>query len=346
MCKKIKLSVLFVLAISFLIALSGCGDNNSSYEEALPENTISSDAEQATESPLAIYDGWWYRPKGYTPEGISIVDIFEVDAENGTWTVYNEYGFAGETLSCYGDESSLILDLSEFGQVVLFPNGTNLIDENRKVHFVRGEEPQPQFNQATLAGIWYESGMTEDYESRYVFRDTSYEHRFANDEALSSGSFEMGTYLDSNLPYVALSDPTSMFGYANYMLVDGKLLYDTFKGEFFVHESVTETPQGTQYTNIGRLLCGDWTDDKEYDGIPGVMIDFGDAPNGRFAYITWVAKDDNYTSQEDEAGKWQVTENGTLLLTFLDGTAEEVNMSGETFTVQYYGITFTDDSDF
>lgn len=346
MNKKIKLFVIFALSICFIIALSGCGEDSSSYEDTLPADTTSSDVEQTTGRSLSVYDGWWHRPDDYVAEGVSMVDIFKVDAGSATWTPYNEYGSPGDSFFCYGDESHLILDLAELGEVELFPDGENLIDENGKIHFVRGEEPQPQVSQATLAGIWYERGLAENYESIYTFTDTSYEHRFANDTVLSSGSVEMGSYADSGIPYVTLTDSGSMFSYADYQLMDSALLYDTFKKEFFVHETAMGTPQGTQYTNVGRLLCGDWTEKKEYDGIPGVMLDFGDAPNGSFAYVTWIEKDNNYTAGQEEAGKWQVTEDGILLLTFLDGTAEEVDMSGDTFTVAYYGVTFKDDSVF
>lgn len=344
MYNKIKLSVLSVLVVCFLVALSGCGEDNSYYEDTLPEDTINSDVEQTTESLLSAYDGWWHRPDDYIAEGVSMVNVFKVEAGKATWTPYNEYGCAGDSFFCYADDRSLILDLAELGQVVLFLDGENLLDENGKIHFVRGEEPQPQVSQATLEGIWYQSGMTEDYESVYIFENTSYQHRFANNEVLSSGSFEMGSYSNSNLPYVALSDPNSMFSYADYMLVDEKLFYDTFDGEFFIHESVLGTPQEVKYTTIGRLLCGDWIDEKEADGIPGVMLGF--CGDGNFTNTTWVAKDGNYTGQQEEAGKWQVTEDGVLLLTFLDGTAEKVDMSGDTFRVEYYGVTFKDDSVF
>jgi|GEM_PF-1723138 len=339
---KIRCSVVFVLLVCFLVALSGCGENPSYYEETLPEDAVSSDVEQIAESLLSPYEGWWHRPDDYIAEGVSMVDIFKVDADSATWTPYNEYGSAGDSFFCYGDETSLTLDLAEFGEVMLFPDGENLIDENGKIHFVRGEEPQPQVSQTTLGGIWYESGMTENYESIYLFENTSYEHRFANDTVLSSGSFEMGSYSNANLPYVALTDPSSIFSYAEYVLIDEKLFYDTFEGEFFVHESVLGTPQEVKYTNIGHLLCGDWTEDKEEDGVPGIVLDFDG--EGSFMETTWVAKDGNYTGSQEEAGKWQVTEDGILLLTFLDGTAEEVDMSGDTFTVGYFGAVFKDDS--
>lgn len=344
MNKKIKLSVVFALSICFLIALSGCGEDNSNYVQTLPEDTMSSDAEQTTGSLLSAYDGWWHRPDDYIADGVSMVDIFKVDANSTTWTPYNEYGSAGDSFFCHADNNSLILDLAELGQVILFLDGENLLDENGKIHFVRGEEPQPEFSQATLTGTWYEKGMTKDYESLYIFSDTSYEHQFANGTVLSSGSFEMGNYSNSNLPYLALTDPNSIFSYAEYVLIDERLFYDTFEGKFFLHESVIGTPQEVKYTNIGNLLCGDWTEDKEDDGIPGIVIDF--SGDGSFTDTTWVAKDGNYTGNQEEAGKWQVTEDGILLLTFLDGTAEQVDMSDDTFTVKYYGTIFKDDSIF
>ena len=343
--KNLERYVLLAFAVCFIGALSACGDE-SSLEGELPESTVSSAEEQLAENPLAIYEGWWHRPDNYISEVVSMVDIFQVNADSGTWTVYNEYGFAGETLSCYGDESSLTLDLSALGEATLFFDGTNFTDESGNIEFVRGEALDAKIAQDTISGVWYEGGTTEGSASIYLFDDSSYKHQLSGEVLLSTGSFEMGSYLDSQLPYVALTEPDSMFGYADYMLVDGKLLYDAFKAEFYVHESVLETPQGEQYTNMGRLICGTWKEVKEYDGKPEVMIDFGDVPEGDFAYITWVGENGSYVSENSEVGKWQVTQDGKITLTFADGTTEDVDFSGDTFTVEHYNTTFQDDSNF
>ncbi len=154
---KIRYSVVFVLLVCFLVALSGCGENPTYDEETLPEDAMSSDVEQTAESLLSPYEAGGIDPM------IILLKVFP-------WWIFSRWMQTAQhghlitnmalpaTAFCYGDESSLTLDLAEFGVVILFPDGENLIDENGKIHFVRGEEPQPQVSQTTLGGYGMKVG--------------------------------------------------------------------------------------------------------------------------------------------------------------------------------------------
>ncbi len=288
---------------------------------------------------LADFDGWWFRPDGYTTEGISLVDIFKVDAEAENWTIYNKHGMARKTLSCSADANSLTLDLDALGEITFAADGETLVNEEGNVEFVRGE-PLELFDPAAFAGKWYKSGDTaSDY---FLLEDDSYQ-KFASylpDEPQETGTWKIDDVIrvfedGSNAEETQLKFeiPGDMFGGTSYRLTeDNTALFDGFHKEYYLKESILGTPAESIAVAKFKLMCHDWKG-PDFDSP---FLNFSDY--GTFTITTFNEEGEGV---REPAGTWSLDEDDKLTVEFNDGPTEIIPYDGESITPEYYGMTFT-----
>ncbi len=112
-----------LIAVTTLLFLVSCGNEAVEEDEEITMDSVID--ETKTASALAEYDGWWYIDDD-SHDGVSLIDIFHLDAEAEKYTVYSNAGFAGATLNAKaGDDGELILDLELFGEASMILSDLN-----------------------------------------------------------------------------------------------------------------------------------------------------------------------------------------------------------------------------
>jgi hypothetical protein len=238
--KKVTLRIILViLCIAGLFSLAGCqGETDTgSYDDGNTDGYTLSD-----------FDGWWKRPDGYVSEGFSMVDIFKVDATDRTWTIYNNYGMSFDTFGCSSRGDGIVLEMPElFGDIVFTYDGTSLIDEEGKIHFVRGTPVEP-FDLSSFEGKWYKDGdINEDY---FLLEGNTFKKfsPYMPDEPLETGTWIINdiTRITSSgnepITQLELSSPDDAFAGGDFQLTDNNTkLYDYFHEVSYIKESAIGT---------------------------------------------------------------------------------------------------------
>ncbi len=320
--KPAGLLALLFLGLAFIV--TGCDAKD---EDSTP-----------SEYSLNDFDGWWFRPEGYVSKGISIVDIFKVDAEAGNWTIYNKHGAALETFSCRADADGLTLNLDALGDATFGLKGQTLVDEEGRVNFVRGE-PMELFDPAPFAGKWYKSG---DTDSNYFLLDGNSYQKFVTylpDEPSETGTWKIENttriFEDNSSAeetQLTFEVPGDMFGGDSYRLTeDNTVLFDGFHKEYYVKESILGTPAGDAAIAKFELICHNWRG-PEFDSPFLTFSDYG-----TFEITTFNEQGEGV---RESAGTWNL-DGDKLVIDFNDGTGEIIPYAGESIAVERYGMTFT-----
>lgn len=325
-----KLSgLLGLLLLTLICIMPGCRDR---------ENDVSVNGERYS---LAEFEGWWYRPDNYVSEGVSIVDIFQVDAAAGKWTVYNNYGMAGKSFDCYGDENGLTLEMDALGDAAFSYNGEALLNEDGGVEFVRGK-PMESFDRTLFEGKWYKSGDTKsDY---YLIEGDTYKKLtyYSKDKPEETGTWKINDVKitlgnDSSIKetQIEFETPDDVFGGGDYVpSEDNTVLFNDFDNVFYVKESAIGTSAGDNAIAKFNLICHDWKG-----------AEFGD-PYLSFSYygtFEITIFNDEGKGKRETAGNWSI-DGKMLTLVFNDSTTETVPYLEESITVKYYDMTFKKDS--
>jgi hypothetical protein len=327
---KNKLQFPLILVLFALFILPACGDG-SAKEPAI----------NSKEYIISDFDGWWYRPDNYISEGISVVDIFKVDAAAGTWTVYNQYGGAGETLSCWVSENGLTLEADAFGDVFFAYDGESLLNDDGGIEFMRGEALE--VNTAELDGKWFRSG---DPDGDYYIIDGGAYQKFSVylEEPEETGTWkyndithfltETESVQEKQIDFIPDDDETGWGGSVYIPSKDGIAFYDSLNDVFYVNESAIDTSDGDKTIKEFQLICNDW------EGV-----DFGDPYIDFSFYGTFdvVIFNSEGKGERTTPGTWSF-DGEIITLDFYDGTSEEVEYVEDSITVDYYGITFEKDN--
>lgn len=314
-------------ALALLLLLSaafgGCSPDSSSYDDT---------------DPLEKFDGWWERPSDYESEGISMVDYFKVDAEYGTWTIYNKYGVEGDTFDCSAFDDELTLDLDALGDAVFYYDDETLTDEYGGVEFVRGEEIDPIY--ATyFNGTWFRYGDRSDSYYQIDGYDYQYFTPFSPDEAASVGTWSIsdvttilrdGSSVEEKRIEFDIED--AMFSDDYSVVCDDFVFLDTFHGDYFIKDDVIGSEEGDYYAAVCELVCNTWSTDG-YDQ-PSLEFSFF----GKFDLISYT----NGYGERSTPGTWDY-DGRYITLWFDNGAKELVEFSGTgSFTVDYYdGLEFS-----
>jgi hypothetical protein len=192
---------------------------------------------------------------------------------------------------------------------------------------------------AALDGKWFANGDPEgDY---YLIEGESYQKISPYmEEPSETGTWKYTDTMQyfSETEYVQekqlelVPDDEEMFlGGGDFVPTeDGTAFFDSFNKVFYIRESAIGTPEGEYNIARFRLIISDWQG-PEYDDP---MIEF--SHYGTFDVIIF---DDEGSGQRSTPGKWSF-DGETITLDFDDGTTEEVAFDDDSFTVEYYEITF------
>lgn len=324
-----------LLLLPLMLCLTACGGSGDSDDASVSPGGSSKDYS------LTKFDGWWYRPADYVSEGISIVDIFKVEAAAGTWTVYNSYGVAGETLNCSANGDELVLEMDVFGEAVFVYNGEALLNEEGGVEFVRGE-PLSSFDTTGFAGKWYKSG--DKNSEYYLIEGDSYKKYsyYSPDEPLEKGTWKINdvTKIRQNgsstiEKQIEFETPDNAFGGGDYVPTeDGNAFFDDFDAVYYVRESVLGTSVGDNVNAKFDLICHEWEGAEL--GDPYLKFNY----DGTLEITEFNAAG---TGERKTAGTWRM-DGKTITLNFNDGATETVQYTDQKITVQYYNRTFEKDA--
>lgn len=329
------LAVAILLMLCLTLGLCACG--------GAPETGGQPDS-QSDDSGLTLYDfdGWWCRPDGYEAEGISMVDLFLIDAAADTWEAFDTLGNGAGALPAYVEGGILYLQLGEpMGDACFWIGGYDfLMDEEGNVVFVRGGAPnEPALS--SLDGRWFLNGDTS--AEYYEFSGSSYQ-KFLSPQHTGT-PIESGGFDFSSITLIISSEVTienvlevdldgSMMAADLYPTDDGCALIDDFDKKYYIHESAIGTPEGETAMQYGSLICNEWLwrDDAGTHYLqfkhPGQfrMVDYppGGGQGETLAY-----------------GSFSI-EEGELWLDFSDGDSDVIYLYGipDSLTLEYAGETF------
>ena len=312
---------LVILCMAGLFSLAGCQDET---------DTGSYDVGNADGYTLSDFDGWWKRPDGYVSEGFSMVDIFKVDAADRTWTIYNNYGMSFDTFGCSSRGDGIVLEMPElFGNIVFTYDGTSLIDEEGKIHFVRGTPVEP-FDLSSFEGKWYKDGdISEEY---YLLEADTFKKfsPYMPDEPLETGTWIINdiTRITSSgnepITQLEMSSPDDVFAGGDFQLTDNNTkLYDYFHEVTYIKESA-----------IGISGDGFDGDDDDYDNdyyntIAGIIMDKRYYCETKRSLSITFHRDGEFTISDDEGtlvGTYAIIED-EIYLASLDGEEAAVYLT-------------------
>ncbi|MDL2218643.1 hypothetical protein LJC27_08325 [Christensenellaceae bacterium OttesenSCG-928-M15] len=284
---------------------------------------------------LGAYDGWWYMPETYHPDSMHIFEIFRLDAEEQSFTVYNELGSPGSTLPVYLDENGdAVLSLDMLGDVTLRLDGDTLLDEDGDVAFIRGEELSVDNN--ALMGKWYENGDEEDsyfefYDDGTFVQYTAYADYTEEGTYTLSKTSRFFSYGDMIEQAVFECEAESMFiGVSLYVTQTGLVAMDTFGDHYYVHESAMYTAEGEQEKARVQLIAkGSWTSDDEPYGLRFEVND---------TYVYMELDEEMGSYEETGWGTWTLYD-GELTLTHEDGEQVYCEVTDEGIYIEEADIT-------
>ena len=339
--KKNRFFLFVLIAVTTLLFLVSCGSKEAEEDEEITMESVID--EPKTASALAAYDGWWYIDDD-SHDGVSMIDIFHLDAEAEKYTVYSNAGFAGATLNAKaGDDGELILDLELFGEASMILSDPDTLSLEDGMIFRRGD-PMPEPSYSQFAGTWYEGG--DESGNYYVFSvDGSYAYYLASQgessetqEALESGTYTFGmiTRLCSDgesFEYLELTlNDGSDFPADFRMLDNGAGLMDNgFGDKFFIRADALGSQDGIYAISFCRLVLTDtWT------GDGGNYLTFSD--DGTFALYS--ADGDGVLTPYD-GGSWLLS-GEDLFIFWNSGTQETVQFQTDAnITITSLNETFT-----
>jgi hypothetical protein len=337
---RINIAALFITFLIFF-ALSGCNAGETIGKPA--DNTINTDESDESEVSLNDFEGWWTRPEDYVSEGISVIDNFKIDASAGTWTVYNEYGAKGETLNCYTDNGNLTLETYIFGEVTFYYDGYGLYaEENGQLHFIPGE-PIEAVNTSLYEGKWYRNGNTGDDWYSISGENFEYYNAYSPDELSQSGKWH---FEDSRRIFedresirekiiVFVENPDEPFGSENFALTeDETAFFDIFNKTLYIHEDSIGTRSSDSLITAFTLAFNNW-EGPEF-GDPYIYFDWYEKTFGMVIY------DDSGTGNRSHQGTWSA-DGTTITFEFTDGETEDTTITDDSFYLERYEMTFTND---
>lgn len=267
MKKNLSIHVTLALMVSLLLTifLAGCNGTESIKDSSAG---IISDSEDGTKSaaPLADYDGWWYIDED-SHDGVSLIEIFHLNALAEKYTVYSEEGFPAATLSARkGDTGELILDLEFFGEVPMVLLDSNTLTVEGGMTFRRGE-PLPEPDYSSFAGIWYESGDEKgnyyrlSNDGSYEYCDVHLNEYTKTKEATETGSYTFSTMtrrVSDSKSFESLCltlDDGSGFTDDFYLLESGAGLLDGgFDDTFYIRSDALGTSSGEDAISFCTLV--------------------------------------------------------------------------------------------
>jgi hypothetical protein len=167
-----------------------------------------------------------------------------------------------------------------------------------------------------------------------------YEAWFSADEPYKSGTWVLNNItriLDSgNIAEVQITfeDESDIFGGRDLAFDDNQVsLFDTFDKVFYIHEDAIGTYQGDTLMTEFALSFNNWEGPE-----------FGD-PYLTFNYYEKVFSIIVYSNGQGEKsyqGMWSAQGTDVTLI-FDDGAEEEFEFNGDSFSLDYYGMTFHND---
>ncbi|WMJ83772.1 hypothetical protein ACS3UN_11980 [Oscillospiraceae bacterium LTW-04] len=309
---KKKLFILVVLTSLLLtVFLAGC-----SKAESVEESSSEIISEATT--TLADYDGWWYIDDD-SHDGVSMIEIFRVDAQAQEITVYNNEGFTVATLSAIeGSTGELILDLELFGEVPMVLLDSDTLTCKDGMTFRRGE-PLPEPDYSSFTGIWYQNG---DENGGYykLSNDGSYEYyvNSKTEEAIEKGTYTFSTmtrYIGDSEPFESpclTMDDGSGFTDDFYLLESGVgLMGSGFDKNFYIRSDALGTTSGDNTIFLCTLVLK-----SPWQGDNGNYLIFME--DGTFKLST---ADESGEVKPYDGGKWSA--NGQELFLVWENDEEE-----------------------
>ena len=304
------------------------------------------DPNSGEDEPIADRSaGWWVRPTGYVSEGISLVDCFQLNEEDMTWTVYNTYGEAGSTLDYTLDGDTLSMDFQLDTADFILADGQLLDPESGQVEFVFVTEDPFMAPDIDLDGRWYLNGAmdgpyyeisgknykrvvpvdgeeTVEFESTFSMQKIQ---QYYNDHLVPNVFKLEGEHFNPTL----VPDPTGT------VLVTE----DGFDYTVYAREDALTGEMGDTFEHLGTLLEGELT--AEPVGEITQTLEF---MSYCFNIYSFAPDEDGWLSPTGECwiGRWSVTGPDTLTLEFDDGTTEEIDISlaGDKVRVETVQNTF------
>lgn len=327
-------SVLMMLSLA--LGLCACGGT--------AENSPSEPAANSSSELFTLYDfdGWWYRFEGYVSEGISMVDIFKIDAAAGTWEAFDELGNGAGALPAYMEGDILYLQLgAPLDDAWFLPGGYDwLLNDEGEAEFVRGA-PLDEPDLSSLAGRWFLSGDTSG--EYYEFSGSSYKKCTSpefSDRPIEEGSFTISSItlhigseaVIENVPQVELDG--SFMSDDLYPTDDGCALINDFEREYYIHESAIGTPAGKRAVQYCDLIASEWV---WRDDAGSYYLQFKHP--GQFRMVAYPPE--GGTGETLAYGAWSVTD-GTVWLEFSDGDSDAIYLPDpmDYLALEYYGKTF------
>lgn len=317
-----------VLAALLLCAalLAGCGTQSLPPQDSGSSSSVSVSTPDPDPvvSALEAFDGSWYiREEDVDSDGFVILKRFSVDADEQTWTSYDEYGFAGYTGEAHVDSDGVLwIEMDILGNVGFAMLDADTIHEDQSGYtFLRGEDiTGPDY--AQWEGSWFRSGdKTEDSYTFYgdgtaVF---TYTWTGATSDPIkfswmkSTRSYEFGEDMNS----ICIEIGEGFNKESLYVSQNGLLMYDwgAHNTTYYVREDAIGTPEGEKTMRLYDLaLPSYWTSD-------GVRISFNE--NMTVEYLVTGAS--GYLEAE-YYGTWEVTDDGAAI-TWEDGSEDALHFT-------------------
>ena len=329
-----KFSALWCCLLGLLLVFSACNSGSDKTD---------------TQSPvgLPVYDGWWYR--NYEPTGISLINIFRIDAEAHVWELYDNLGNSLPMGAVYHSGGGTGIQLEgPLGDLYLaydVDNPNELFNrETGESAYIRGTAMVPP-DLSSFVGKWFSSG--DSAESYYQLWNGTYELTKPGMGTVESGNFGLReTYLvlqdgseHKEVRYIALdgagmlSDTDSLYPFYNNALLIG----GGFKATYYIRESAIGTPEGEAALRVGRLLSGDWCMIQSDGSINWLRF------LNRNRVIHSVLSPGNTEREVLNVGSWFI-DGDRLLLVSDDGGTEVLILtdSMKTIVVEFSGLVFYD----
>ena len=241
-------------------------------------------------------------------EGIWEIDnanakIVKIDSAASTVTAYAENGIAIGTFAVKATDEGIVLKMGAFGEVTL-KDATSL-----KITTV------PAVSLPSITGKWdYVFGDLPDD----TLLDITSENRFViNGSQADYGNYEIRDNI------ISLSPTHELSGAISHVLAGGGdvLNATTPTVRYYVRESAMSTDTGKALYNYYKMFANKWA----VSGDDTFTLEFKD--NGTFNVAGTTS------------GIWYPTANGAGV-EYLDGTKEDITVSNDAITLNYYAKTF------
>ena len=296
-----------------------------------------------TEGPAHLdmgAEGWWVRPYGYVSEGLSLVDYFLV--EDGTWTIYNEFGYPGESFSCWIEDGSLVLDMDALGSSYFGLEDGCLTNLNTgETEYIWVEDPGFQGPTTDFDDVWYRYGDLQN-PSYYVLEGSHYQKIFVTGEGPSvesEGEFTYGSGMhginELEFPDVEKITLEGDFAPDLYPCYEGNVLIEneSFDYAIYIREAGCDSDFVWLWMGMEELMNSD------LDGTAsdGSKLSLNFEPFCFYITVFPADGEERFTLY----GTWTLMESGDIVLDYSDGAQDVISVPQEESSVylEYAGET-------